>query len=309
MARQIRESAQAQARAKYSKAAILSSRGAFVAPRTLMGSKASHSLKAAGAAARYGHTRKGTARLVGPSKGLWRVISALYRSGKDRSRANSKRRKLKAANNNKQRQTVSLRQACAVSLRQARTVANTVHAAEMGLQTPGSSKDRELARQGKGEELARQGKRYKQRVAGKHRERLATSKRYKHAVTGESTELAAAGKGEELARQSKGKEQRARVSLTNSASPVSISKPRGIRPLNITAFPIGEPGNREARMISQAYVTDRLSLSVRSGPADTDTDHDQGADTDTYPDQAVIRIRIMIKPRYGCESRSGKKFP
>jgi hypothetical protein len=132
-----------------------------------MGSKASHSLKAAETAARYGHTRKGTARLVGPSKGLWRVISALYRSGKDRLRANSKRRKLKAANNNKQRQTVSLRQACAVSLRQARTVANTAHAAEMGLQTPGGDKDRELARQGKGEELARQGKSYKQRVAGK----------------------------------------------------------------------------------------------------------------------------------------------
>lgn len=125
-------------------------------------------------------------------------------------------------------------------------------------------------------------------------------KRYKHPVT---------SKCEELARQGEGKEQRARVSLTNSASPVRLSKPRGIRPLNITAFPIGEPWNREARMISQAYVTDRLSLSVRSGPADTDTDHDQGADTDTDHDQAVIRIRIMIKPRYGCGSRSGKKFP
>lgn len=81
---------------KYPTTAILSSCGAFVAPRTMAGPNSSHSLKAAESAARYGHTREGLARLLGPSRGLWRVISGFYGLRKNRSRANGKHHKPEA---------------------------------------------------------------------------------------------------------------------------------------------------------------------------------------------------------------------
>lgn len=85
-----------RARVKYPTTAILSSCGAFVAPRTLTGSNASYSLKAAESAARGAHTRKGTARLLAASRGLSGVINALYRLGKNRLRPNGKHHKLEA---------------------------------------------------------------------------------------------------------------------------------------------------------------------------------------------------------------------
>jgi hypothetical protein len=75
---------------KYTTTAERSSGGAFVAPRTIAAPEASHSLKAAESAARYGGSGKGTARLLGPSGAFWRVFSFPYGSGKNRSRANGK---------------------------------------------------------------------------------------------------------------------------------------------------------------------------------------------------------------------------
>lgn len=48
------------------------------------------------------------------------------------------------------------------------------------------------------------------------------------------------------------------------------------------------------RNISSAYLSYRLSLSVASGAADTNTDHDHG----------LIRIRIMIGRRYEYGTKS-----
>lgn len=81
---------------KYSTTAKRSSCGAFVAPRTMAGSNASYSLKAAESAARCPHSGKGTARLLAASRGLSGVISALYGLRKNRSRPNGKHHKLEA---------------------------------------------------------------------------------------------------------------------------------------------------------------------------------------------------------------------
>lgn len=81
---------------KYTTTAERSTSSAFVAPRTVTGSNASYSLKAAESVARCPHSGKGTARLLEASRGLSCVISALYRLGKNRSRPNGKHHKLEA---------------------------------------------------------------------------------------------------------------------------------------------------------------------------------------------------------------------
>jgi hypothetical protein len=69
-------------------AAPLSSNPLNVAARTLTGSNASYSLKAAEVAARCAHTCQGVKPVTEASRGLWRVISAAYGLRKNRSRPN-----------------------------------------------------------------------------------------------------------------------------------------------------------------------------------------------------------------------------
>lgn len=111
-----------RARVKYPTTAILSSCGAFVAPRTMAGPNSSHSLKAAESAARCPHTGKGTARLLEASRSLSGVISSPYGLGKDRSRPNGKHHKL------------------------ADTVSITRHGAQLASQTAGRGRYHKLPR-------------------------------------------------------------------------------------------------------------------------------------------------------------------
>ena len=214
-------------RVKYSTTAILSSCGAFVAPRTLTGSDPSHSLKAAESAARYGPTRKGTARLRAASRRLSGVISVLYRLGKNRSRSNGKHHKLEAVESitnchrKKASQTSSHGEhhTAAHSLhlsslrsehhKLAGTVSITRHGAQLASQTPG------------------RGKRYKHPV---------TSKRYKHPVASGSEELARQSRSEELAAAGKCKELARRVSVRNTQPRVKVKnwRPRSTSALDTT---------------------------------------------------------------------------
>jgi len=66
----------------------LSSNPLNVAARTLTGSNASYSLKAAETASRCAHTGQGGKRATEASRGVWRVISAAYGLGNNRSRRN-----------------------------------------------------------------------------------------------------------------------------------------------------------------------------------------------------------------------------
>lgn len=135
---------------------------ASVAPRTLTGPDACHSLKAAESLARGAHSLQALSALLGPSGAFWRVISAADRLGKNRSRAHSLPHKL-ARNSEPHLARNS-------ELQLARN---------SELQLTAHGEPHKLERKGKGEELARKGKDCKLRDAVSVTNRtakLATSK-------------------------------------------------------------------------------------------------------------------------------------
>lgn len=107
-----------------------SSNRASVAPRTLTGPNACHSLKAAESLTRGVHSPQALSALLGPSGALSAIIRVSYRLAKNRSRAHGLPHKL-ARNSG-------------------------LHLARNSeLQLAAHGKPHKLAREGKGEELAR----------------------------------------------------------------------------------------------------------------------------------------------------------
>lgn len=129
---------------------------ASVAPRTLTGPDACHSLKVAESLARGVHSLRPLSVLLGASRGLWRVISSLYSLGKNRSRAHGKHHKPEAmesitnCHRKKESQTDS---------RSEHHLARKSKGEELARE----SKPHKLVREGKGKELAREDKPHKLR--------------------------------------------------------------------------------------------------------------------------------------------------
>jgi len=150
----------------------LSSDPLNVAARTLTGSNPSHSLKTAETAARHAHTCQGFKPATEASGGFWRVISAAYGLGKNRSRPNGLHHLVRNGLHRLAR--TSEHQLARTSDHQLARTSEHHKPEPLGLLSkPSTSKGEELAQASKGEELARQGRHHKPRRTSRHHTRPA----------------------------------------------------------------------------------------------------------------------------------------